>query len=61
VLDDDGIDVVFIATRHHSHAELTCRALERGKTVFVEKPLALTADSLAQVLDGGRPHRQRPV
>jgi predicted dehydrogenase/threonine dehydrogenase-like Zn-dependent dehydrogenase len=51
VLDDDGIDVVFIATRHHSHAELTCRALERGKTVFVEKPLALSTESLAQVLD----------
>jgi predicted dehydrogenase/threonine dehydrogenase-like Zn-dependent dehydrogenase len=51
VLDDDGIDVVFIATRHHSHAELTCRALERGKTVFVEKPLALSPESLAQVLD----------
>ncbi len=51
VLDDDGIDIVFIATRHHSHADLTCRALERGKTVFVEKPLALSTESLARVLD----------
>lgn len=51
VLDDERIDVVFIATRHHSHADLACRALERGKTVFVEKPLALSPDSLAQVLD----------
>ena len=50
VLDDESIDVVFIATRHHSHADLTCRALERGKSVFVEKPLALSPDSLARVL-----------
>ncbi len=51
VLDDDDIDLVFIATRHHSHAELTCRALERGKAVFVEKPLALSVNELERVLD----------
>jgi predicted dehydrogenase/threonine dehydrogenase-like Zn-dependent dehydrogenase len=51
VLDDDEIDVVFITTRHHSHADLTCRALERGKAVFVEKPLALSLDELDRVLD----------
>ena len=50
VLDDEDIDVVFIATRHHSHAELVCRALERGKAVFVEKPLALSTDELDRVL-----------
>jgi predicted dehydrogenase len=51
VLDDDDIDVVFIATRHHSHAALTCAALERGKAVFVEKPLALSLAELDRVLD----------
>lgn len=51
VLDDDSIDVVFVVTRHHSHAELTCRALERGKTVFVEKPLALSPEQLDRVLE----------
>ncbi len=50
VLDDDSIDVVFVVTRHQSHAELTCRALERGKTVFVEKPLALSTEELDRVL-----------
>jgi predicted dehydrogenase len=49
VLEDD-IDVVFVATRHHSHAELTCRALECGKAVFVEKPLALSLEELEEVL-----------
>ena len=50
ILDDPSISTVFIVTRHRSHAELTCRALEANKTVFVEKPLALSADELEQVL-----------
>jgi predicted dehydrogenase/threonine dehydrogenase-like Zn-dependent dehydrogenase len=51
VLDDDTLDAVFVVTRHHSHAGLVCQALERGLTVFVEKPLALTEEQLAEVLD----------
>jgi predicted dehydrogenase/threonine dehydrogenase-like Zn-dependent dehydrogenase len=50
VLDDESLDAVVIVTRHHSHAGLVCRALERGHTVFVEKPLALTDEQLAEVL-----------
>ncbi|WP_405957416.1 bi-domain-containing oxidoreductase [Streptomyces phaeochromogenes] len=50
VLGDKSIDAVFVVTRHSSHAELTRRALLAGKTVFVEKPLALTEDELADVL-----------
>ena len=45
------LDAVFIVTRHHSHAHLVCQALERGLTVFVEKPLALTDEQLAAVLE----------
>lgn len=51
VLDDESIDAVCIVTRHASHADLTCRALERGKTVFVEKPLALSLEELDRVVD----------
>jgi predicted dehydrogenase/threonine dehydrogenase-like Zn-dependent dehydrogenase len=51
VLDDDSLDAVFIVTRHHSHANLVCQALERGLSVFVEKPLALTEEQLTAVLD----------
>ncbi|MEU1785264.1 bi-domain-containing oxidoreductase [Streptomyces sparsogenes] len=50
VLGDRSIDAVFVVTRHSSHAELTRKALLAGKTVFVEKPLALTEDELAGVL-----------
>ncbi|MEU1271732.1 bi-domain-containing oxidoreductase [Streptomyces sp. NPDC005799] len=50
VLDDKSVDAVFVVTRHSSHAELTRKALLAGKTVFVEKPLALSEDELAGVL-----------
>ena len=51
VLDDKSLDAIFIVTRHHTHAELVCRALQTGKAVFVEKPLALTRDELQQIMD----------
>ncbi|MGB0721614.1 MAG: bi-domain-containing oxidoreductase [Gammaproteobacteria bacterium] len=43
VLADDEVDAVLIATRHHLHGDLALRALQAGKHVLVEKPLALTA------------------
>jgi predicted dehydrogenase len=51
VLEDRHIDAVFVVTRHHSHADFVCRALEHGKAVFVEKPLALTHEQLDRVLE----------
>jgi predicted dehydrogenase len=50
VLQDESIDVVFVVTRHSSHAELICRALEAGKTVFAEKPLAISHDEVDRIL-----------
>ncbi|HEX9427433.1 MAG TPA: Gfo/Idh/MocA family oxidoreductase, partial [Candidatus Polarisedimenticolia bacterium] len=46
VLSDPDIHLVVIATRHHLHAGLTARALQAGKHVFVEKPLALNENEL---------------
>ena len=51
VLTDPSIDAVFVVTRHHSHAGFVCRALEHGKAVFVEKPLALTRAEVDGILD----------
>jgi predicted dehydrogenase/threonine dehydrogenase-like Zn-dependent dehydrogenase len=51
VLDDTSLDAIFIVTRHHTHAGLVCRALETGKAVFVEKPLALTYEELQRIID----------
>jgi polar amino acid transport system substrate-binding protein len=51
VLADPDVNLVVIATRHDSHAELTCRALERGLNVLVEKPLALNAKELDAIVE----------
>jgi predicted dehydrogenase/threonine dehydrogenase-like Zn-dependent dehydrogenase len=50
VLEDSSLDAIFIVTRHHTHAGLVCRALETGKAVFVEKPLALTREEVDRIL-----------
>ncbi|WP_406057033.1 bi-domain-containing oxidoreductase [Kribbella sp. NBC_00889] len=50
VLSDESLDAVFVVTRHSSHAELACRALETGKAVFVEKPLALTTEDVDRIV-----------
>jgi predicted dehydrogenase/threonine dehydrogenase-like Zn-dependent dehydrogenase len=49
VLANPEINAVLIATRHDSHAELTARALEAGKSVLVEKPLGLSHEELTRV------------
>jgi predicted dehydrogenase/threonine dehydrogenase-like Zn-dependent dehydrogenase len=46
---DDELDAIFIVTRHATHAKLVCRALETGKAVFVEKPLALTREETDEI------------
>jgi len=51
VIDDDEANLIVVATRHGTHADLAARALERGKHVFVEKPLALNDAELDKVLD----------
>src|SRR5256886_7472173 len=43
------INTVFIATRHDSHARLASEALRSGRHVYVEKPLALNREQLAEV------------
>jgi len=49
LLEDPGTDAVVIATSVPTHAALAKRALEAGKHVFVEKPLALRAADAREV------------
>lgn len=49
MINDAEINTIAIVTRHNSHAKFVCDALNAGKNVFVEKPLAITLEELAQV------------
>ena len=49
LLANPNLDAVFILTRHDSHAKYVQQALERGKAVFVEKPLAINREQLEAV------------
>jgi len=46
---NDKINTVSIVTRHDAHAQQVIEALNSGKNVFVEKPLALTLDELDKI------------
>lgn len=54
MLSDAETTAVIIATRHASHAGLAQKALRAGKTVFVEKPLAITEAELTAVVAAQR-------
>jgi UDP-2-acetamido-3-amino-2,3-dideoxy-glucuronate N-acetyltransferase len=50
VLNNRGIDGVVIATPAEAHFDLARRALEAGKDVFVEKPLALHCEDAERLI-----------
>lgn len=56
VFEDSAVTAVVIATRHDSHAALVRQALEAGKHVFVEKPLALRREELAGIEEAAARH-----
>jgi predicted dehydrogenase len=51
LLEDPGLDAIYLATPVSSHYALTKRALSRGKHVLIEKPLATTVDQAEELAD----------
>ena len=51
ILNDKEIDSVIIATRHNSHSKLVNEFLQKGKNVFVEKPLAINEYDLNSIIE----------
>jgi predicted dehydrogenase len=50
VVEDPEVDIVYVATTHPFHREQALMAIEAGKPVLVEKPLALNAAQAREVL-----------
>ena len=51
LISSDAIDVVHICTPNHLHLPLALAALEAGKHVVCEKPVALDADGAAELVE----------
>jgi len=70
VLAREDLDAVVLCTPNHLHEEQAVEALQAGKHVFVERPLALTSAGAHRVVEAARsarralvvglPHRFRP-
>ena len=54
LLKDPAIDVVHVLTPNDSHAEITIAALEAGKHVMCEKPMAKKAADARRMLEAAR-------
>ena len=50
MLNDDAVDVVYVATPHHRHRDDCLAALAAGKAVLCEKPFATSAAQAEEVL-----------
>lgn len=51
LLSDKSVELVTVATPNHVHKELCCRAMEAGKNVICEKPVAMNHEELQEMID----------
>ena len=51
ILKDEEVDLVLVTTQHHMHANMAVEAINAGKSVFVEKPLALKESELNKIIE----------
>ncbi|MDZ4159819.1 MAG: Gfo/Idh/MocA family oxidoreductase, partial [Anaerolineaceae bacterium] len=58
-LEEPGVNLVAILTRHEHHARQTVLALKHNKHVYCEKPLAVNKEQLDEVFGALHPHRGR--
>lgn len=59
LLNNDEIDLIAIATPNALHKEMTIAAIEAGKHVYVEKPLALDTPEADEIIKSYEAHASK--
>jgi predicted dehydrogenase len=59
IANDEDIEVVYVITPPGTHAEFTIKALEAGKHVCCEKPMASSSQECRQMVEAARKARKR--
>ena len=54
VISDPDVDIVYVATPHRTHADLSIAAMEAGKHVLCEKPVAINMDEAQSMVEAAR-------
>ena len=58
LIQDSEVDIVYIATPHDSHADLTIKSLNAGKHVLCEKPVALNKEETEQMIAAAKKNQR---
>lgn len=58
LFEDENVDIVYIATPHDSHAQLSIQAMKSGKHVLCEKPLALSYKDALQMVEASKKYNK---
>lgn len=61
LINDKDIDIILISTRHNLHANMVLKALNAGKNVLVEKPLAINKNELDSIVDFYKDKENAPL
>ena len=51
ILNDKEVDLIFVTTKHNMHSSMVLESIEANKSVFVEKPLALSIVELDKIIN----------
>ncbi|WP_041076134.1 Gfo/Idh/MocA family protein [Thermotoga caldifontis] len=58
MLEKEDIDAVIVATPNALHAEVSIAALEKGKNVLVEKPMATNSGDALKMIEAAKENRK---